>query len=67
MFEKYITIRESKIVCGQRATDGLWYCKELPADNSNELGELITAVNKVLNKHNCFPRGKKTIEVKGIK
>jgi hypothetical protein len=51
MFEKYITIKESKIVVGQ-TNSGVWYCKELPADTVKELDVLIGDVNGVLNKYN---------------
>ena len=51
MFEKYITIKETKIICGQNAS-GIWYCKELPADHTRELDFLIGQVNTILNKYN---------------
>jgi hypothetical protein len=57
MFEKYITIKESKIVCGQTSS-GTWYCKELPADSTKEMECLIGEVNRILNrfnKHNTSP------------
>ena len=51
MFEKYITIKESKIIAKQTSS-GIWYCSELPADNVKELDALIGEVNQVLNKYN---------------
>ena len=51
MFEKYITIKESKILCGQTSS-GIWYCKELPAETTAELKVLIGEVNTILNKYN---------------
>jgi len=52
MFEKYIQIKETKIICGQRSSDGTWYCKELPAETPKQLDYLIGDVNGVLNKYN---------------
>ena len=51
MFEKYITIKESKIVAKQ-TSNGVWYCSELPADTVRDLDALIGEVNTVLNKYN---------------
>jgi hypothetical protein len=56
MFEKYITIKESKIIAKQTSS-GVWYCSELPAENPKELDSLISQVNGILNKYN----GKKAI------
>lgn len=52
MFEKYIIIKDSKITCGQNASSGAWYCKELPAKDTSELDTLIDKVNGILNKYN---------------
>jgi hypothetical protein len=52
MFEKYIVINEAKIICGQTGS-GTWYCKELPAKNTNEMDALICEVNSILNKYNA--------------
>lgn len=52
MFEKYIMIKETKIVCGQNATTGGWYCKELPADTIKDMDIFIGEISKILNKHN---------------
>lgn len=69
MFEKFISIKESKIIAKQTST-GIWYCSELPADNVKELDALIGEVNKVLNKYNKKGVEKKTTptkpEVKGL-
>jgi hypothetical protein len=51
MFEKYITINEAKIICGQN-NSGVWYCKELPADSTKEMDALINEINTILNKYN---------------
>lgn len=51
MLDKYITIKESKIIAKQTST-GIWYCSELPAENVKELDVLIGEVNTVLNKYN---------------
>lgn len=51
MFEKYITIKESKIIAKQTSS-GIWYCSELPADTTQELDLLIGDVNRILNKYN---------------
>ena len=69
MFEKYITIKESKIIAKQTSS-GIWYCSELPADNVKELDALIGEVNQVLNKYNKVGVEKKTTptisKVKGL-
>lgn len=52
MFEKYIMIKDNKIVVGQNATTGAWYCKELPAENTQELDTLINDICGILNKYN---------------
>ena len=51
MFEKYIMVKENKILCGQ-TSQGIWYCKELPADTTAELKILIGEVNTILNNYN---------------
>ena len=51
MFEKYIVINESNIIVGQ-TSNGVWYCKELPAKNTQELNLLINDVNSILNNYN---------------
>jgi len=63
MFEKYIMIKDTKIVCGQNA-GGTWYCKELPAENTQELDLLIGDVNGILNKYNADMKQTKTKETK---
>lgn len=70
MFEKYITIKENKIICGQTSS-GVWYCKELPVDSIKDLDCSINQVNKVLNKYNKkektpTPKKEKN-NVKGLK
>lgn len=61
MLDKYITIKDKTIICGQYPSSGAWYCKDLPADNLHEMDELIAETIKILNKHN------KTINVKETK
>ena len=51
MFEKYINIRDNKIVAKQTAA-GIWYISELPADTTAELKILIGEVNGILNDYN---------------
>lgn len=52
MFEKYITIKEKpRIICGQTSS-GIWYCKELQADCTSELKQLVGETNKILNEFN---------------
>jgi len=51
MFEKYIVINETKIICGQN-NSGIWHCKELPANNPKEMDALINEINTILNKYN---------------
>lgn len=70
MFEKYITIKESKIIAKQTSS-GIWYCSELPADTTQELDLLINDVNGILNKYNNnkkekTPKKEKPV-VKGLK
>lgn len=52
MFDKYVVVNDTKILCGQNATTGAWYCKELPAQTIKEADKLIGDMNKILNKHN---------------
>ena len=51
MLDKYIKINDKQIIAGQSAA-GLWYCKELPANTTDELEILIGKVNVILNKFN---------------
>jgi len=60
MFEKYIMIKDTKIICGQNASSGSWYCKELPAENTQELNLLINEVNTILNKYNTVIKKENT-------
>ena len=48
---KYIKINDKQIICGQ-TSQGIWYCKELPCQEINELDALIGEVNIILNKYN---------------
>jgi hypothetical protein len=60
MFEKYITIKDTKILVGMYPSTGAWYCKELGADNTKELDALMADVTVVLNKHNGITKQDKT-------
>lgn len=51
MLDKYIQLKENKIVCGQTSS-GVWYCKEVPAESTKELKILIGEINKILNEYN---------------
>jgi len=57
MFEKYISIKDNKIVAKQTAA-GVWYISELPADTTAELKILIGEVNTILNEYNKKDVGK---------
>lgn len=58
MLDRYYKITEKQIICGQ-SSNGNWYCKELPANNTIELRVLIGEVNKILNEYNKL-NGKET-------
>ena len=51
VFEKYIKMNEKQIICGQTSS-GVWYCKELPCDSTQELAILIGDINDILNTYN---------------
>lgn len=51
MLDKYIQVNEAKIICGQ-TSGGVWYCKELPANSTQEMDLLINETNIILNKYN---------------
>jgi len=51
MFDRYIKINEKRIIAGQTSS-GMWYCKELIAEDTKELKELIGNVNLILNEYN---------------
>ena len=51
MLDRYIQVKDRMIVCGQNS-NGFWYCKELPANTTGELNDLINTVNGILNKFN---------------
>jgi len=57
MFEKYISVKDNKIVAKQTAA-GVWYIAELPADTTAELKLLIGECNKILNEYNKKETGK---------
>lgn len=69
MLDKYIMIKENKILCGQ-SSNGMWYCKELPADTEDELDKRIGKVNMILNKYNHDKVKKDKMDkqiIKGVK
>jgi len=51
VLDKYIKINDKQIIAGQTAA-GIWYCKELPANTTKELRNLISEINSILNKAN---------------
>ena len=51
MLDKYIKINERVIISGQTSS-GVWYCKELPAENPKEADVLIGQMNSIYNKYN---------------
>jgi len=60
LFEKYINMinKDIPITCGQ-TSQGYWYCKELKAENTEELKNLINEINKILNGYNKKEESKK--------
>ena len=77
MLDKYIQIKDNKIVVGQNSNTGAWYCKELPFKDETDLDIKIGKINKVLNKYNKqnnkkekkvpTPEKKEKTSVKGLK
>lgn len=73
MLDKYIQIKDRQIICGQTSS-GVWYCKELPADNPKELKTLIGELNRIFNEYNkqngkerkVTPKKETTVNVKGL-
>jgi hypothetical protein len=65
MFDKYVKVNEKRIVAGQ-TSNGVWYCKELIAETTKELNQLISEVNKILNEYNAIKdeKNKKLIKDK---
>ena len=57
VLDKYITIKEKDIACGQTSS-GFWYCKELRAENPEEAGQLMKDINKELNEVNPVKKEK---------
>ena len=51
MLDKFINIKDKMIVCGQN-NSGVWYCKEVAADTTQELKVLIGEINVILNEYN---------------
>jgi hypothetical protein len=51
MLDRYINVNNKKISAGQNS-QGFWFCKEIIAENTKELKELITEINKILNEFN---------------
>ena len=69
MLDRYIKINDKQIIAGQ-SSSGIWYCKELPANNVLELKHLINEVNIVLNEFNTEHKNELVIskdkKVKGM-
>ncbi len=61
MLDKYIKINDKQIIAGQNSS-GIWYCKELPANNTSELDQLINIINSILNKYNSEVEVKKKLK-----
>ena len=73
MLDKYIKINERVIISGQTSS-GIWYCKELPANDPKEADVLIGKLNSIYNKYNKKEKPspkptpkEKTPPVKGLK
>lgn len=60
MFEKYIMIKDNKLIFGQYASTGAWYCKELPANTISEADLLMGEATRICNLHNKGVESKKT-------
>jgi len=58
MFDKYVKVNEKRIIAGQ-TSQGIWYCKEVIAEKTNELKELINEINKIMNEYNKNTETKK--------
>lgn len=48
---KYINVNEKQIILGQN-NSGIWYCKELPCKNLDEVKDNINKINEALNEAN---------------
>jgi hypothetical protein len=59
MFEKYITIKDTKVLFGMYPSTGAWYCKDLPADNLKDMDNLIPEAIRILNKYNGVKKEEK--------
>jgi len=66
MFDKYIKINEKRIIAGQTSS-GVWYCKELIAETTEELKTMIGEVNTILNTFNTGNETKKPSKGKKVK
>ena len=49
---KYIKIGDKQIISGQDGKTGIWYCKEFPADDTDEVDNIIEKLNRIYNKYN---------------
>jgi len=58
MLDKYIKINDKEIIAGQ-TSGGIWYIKELPAENPKQLDALIGELNIICNKYNKQNDGSK--------
>lgn len=63
VFDKYITLKERTITVGQTSS-GMWYCKELPAEDTKQLDALIGEINKIFNKYNTQNKKEKITTIK---
>jgi len=51
MLDRYINIKDRIIIAGQ-SSGGIWYIKELPAENTKELKKLMGECNQICNQYN---------------
>jgi len=67
-YEKFIIIRDDKVLVGQNASSGIWYCKELPSPKECLKKDMNTVI-KILNfyNHNTKEKNDKELKKKGEK
>jgi len=70
MLDRYIQIKDTKGIAGQRANDGVWYCKEMPFDDVEDFFRKAKEMNiklNILNKGKTTKEKKAEPKVKGLK
>jgi len=74
MLDQYIKINEKCITAGQ-TSNGIWYIKELPCNDTKELERLIVECNRICNRYNTVkkektspktPKKEKKPDIKGL-